>query len=94
MNPETWTGVGAAAGAFFAAWQATRAARQAKSGKETVEEVRQLAAPTGDGFADDVLRRLDAIAAGQADQTRRLDRLEDAISLHLQVHSALPIDRR
>lgn len=93
MTPEAWTvNLGALLGAFFAAWQATRAATAARSAKRTTEDVRELAAPTGDGFAQQVLSKLDAITASQADLTRRLDRLEDAVALHVQVHSM--IDRR
>lgn len=119
MTPEAWgANVGALLAAGVAAWQAWTAKREARRGRERtdqtvqqvvktsrqVAEVKALAEPVGNGFRDELYRRVDAIAdtvdgIAQAVEVQgeRLARVEanqelaDAAHLrHLELHAQQP----
>lgn len=81
MSPEAWATVGigiTTVGAVIIGYWKSKA---------SVEEVRRLAAPTGNGFAADMRRVLREIQESQA-------RTESALIAHLSDHARAAINGR
>jgi hypothetical protein len=79
MSPEAWATIGVGittVGAIIVGYLKS---------KDNVEEVRRLAAPTGNGYADDTRRMLKEILESQA-------RTESALLQHLTDHARAAIN--
>lgn len=88
LSPEAWGVIGLAVtnlGAIAASYAKGRAERQQTDRK--VEEVRELAAPTGNGYAARTTAALDRIE-------RKVDGLGRDVLHHLQDHSRSDLERR
>lgn len=105
LSPDAWAAVGiaiATTGSTVAAvWIAhIKTSRQASSIAAHVEDVRQLALPTGNGFAREVTEALDELKRGQERIERRQEtdavtarKAAELLAQHLGDHARAQINR-
>lgn len=91
LSPDAWgavgigiTTAGATIGAIVVAHLKT--SRQARGIADHVEDVRKLAEPTGNGFADKTIAKLDRALVLLEGVTERVQRIEER---HVRTESAL-----
>lgn len=97
MSPDAWTFLGIMStglvtlSGIIVSYFKTRQAGDNTS--DQVEEVRRLAAPTGNGFADKMERSLDRIERAIDNLTAGLGRTEQAVFTHLSDHARQNIEK-
>jgi hypothetical protein len=108
LSPEAWTVVGTGVvtcGSVAVAYLKTKSVQLAAAVKVRdevqiaaikasgqVEEVRKLAAPTGNGFADATISSLARIEAVNGRISDRLGHVENALLAHLGDHTRVHLD--
>lgn len=78
MTPEAWTFLGgcvATIGTIIVSWISTRRRSEKLSAK--VDQVAEYSRPTGNGFADKVINKLEEVLAKQKDQDTKLQKVMD-----------------
>jgi hypothetical protein len=106
--------LGGAVASLAAAWAAYQARREsqaanshaqqakteARAAKTNASRAADLAEPTGNGFADDIRGRLDAIRSDQEDAAahlirmeNKLDKVERKIDTHIGDHASADVHR-
>ena len=98
LSSDAWAVVGVAitsvSGTIAAVWVAhVKAAKQTRDVEKQVEHVRELAAPTGNGYADKTTSSLDRIERALHDLSERHVRTNAWLVEHLSDHAAADVRR-
>lgn len=107
MTPEAWTALGIVVSAVAAALSAIAVARinstktdvgvakqQATAANDAAVEARELARPTGNGYADRTIGALERIERQLAELTERQVRTNAWLTQHLSDHAHADITNR